>query len=289
MLSQGSMLQSRTAPGGKPEPFEDWYLAGDPIRWPLKTADGVTLFYSAGSSKSIRSAAPGRPLPSQKRPARPSAPNRMAFPGELYRPGALAKSDAPASFPTRPSPSQGAAKTAQGLTALVVLSNRSRNGRGGRKPTGKPNTERGYRGLIGPVRVTPEPCPKGGGLAESGYARSLMEDRMTEEEAKAKWCPFVRVAGRVTYNRALNDSPVKHTACIGAACMAWRLTPASDWVEQFVVFLRSGRSIDAIRLYRSEKGATLKDAKEFVDGVLDGTQPMPASQPVGFCGLAGKP
>lgn len=50
---------------------------------------------------------------------------------------------------------------------------------------------------------------------------------MTEEEAKTKWCPFVRVAAGMrdlAYNRAPNDSPIKHTACIGSACMAWRET-----------------------------------------------------------------
>lgn len=124
---------------------------------------------------------------------------------------------------------------------------------------------------------------------------------MTEEEAKTKWCPFARVGVRWMDSQAesladLTAVPVNRGSsaedlarCIGSACMAWRQNAAGDWAEQFAVFLRVGRPIDAIRLHRNETGSTLKDAKDFVDGVLDGTQQMPSSRPSGYCGLAGRP
>jgi len=52
---------------------------------------------------------------------------------------------------------------------------------------------------------------------------------LTEEEAKTKWCPFARVAGRTTSdnaaqgcNRNYTGGPDSGGLCIGSACMAWR-------------------------------------------------------------------
>ena len=46
----------------------------------------------------------------------------------------------------------------------------------------------------------------------------------TEEEAKQKWCPFIRFAqqssGYMIPNRS--DNMPDATRCIGSACMAWR-------------------------------------------------------------------
>lgn len=62
---------------------------------------------------------------------------------------------------------------------------------------------------------------------------------MTEDEAKTKWCPFVRAVTGAIYddgrsnhatcqpaiNRIVDDTKwafPKGVACIGSACMAWR-------------------------------------------------------------------
>lgn len=47
---------------------------------------------------------------------------------------------------------------------------------------------------------------------------------MTEDEAKAKWCPFGRIAhvnGATANSRAHNDPDLAQD-CAGSACMAWR-------------------------------------------------------------------
>ena len=51
---------------------------------------------------------------------------------------------------------------------------------------------------------------------------------MTEDEAKAKWCPFGRIAhvnGATANSRAHNDPDLAQD-CIGSACMAWRRDPS---------------------------------------------------------------
>lgn len=55
---------------------------------------------------------------------------------------------------------------------------------------------------------------------------------MTEDEAKTKWCPFVRLtasAGEWHINRPPGSAPDKpgDYLCMGAACMAWRWYPSN--------------------------------------------------------------
>lgn len=77
---------------------------------------------------------------------------------------------------------------------------------------------------------------------------------MTEDEAKTKWCPFVRVhGGDLSFNRyAAADNPAFNCTCLGSACMAWRWR----WIPEMEI----------------SRGAHLIESKT-----------------EGYCGLAGKP
>ena len=92
---------------------------------------------------------------------------------------------------------------------------------------------------------------------------------MTEDEAKTKWCPFVRLptVNGATFNRdaertdeqtCINAYGGWANKCVGSSCMAWRW----EW---------------------SPKDADRNSKDPFpVEGDLN---PVP----VGYCGLAGKP
>jgi hypothetical protein len=110
---------------------------------------------------------------------------------------------------------------------------------------------------------------------------------MTEDEAKEKWCPFVRyksVRGE-GINRWVEEEPQLNpdaARCIGSRCMAWRWTnqdgidrqqaalcPGPDWK------LGGGPGVQIITTYHTD------------EGVLRAWYRIGA--PAGYCGLAGKP
>lgn len=102
---------------------------------------------------------------------------------------------------------------------------------------------------------------------------------MTEEEAKTKWCPFVRITPESegfhpTSNREqpmlkTNDAGVI-SMCIGSHCMAWR------WSRRGMVEVPEKTfGPEAKSIMSASDAALLKQ---------DGT-PVPD---LGYCGLAGR-
>lgn len=95
---------------------------------------------------------------------------------------------------------------------------------------------------------------------------------MTEDEAKAKWCPFARHAngsGGVGVNRVNWDREYPYANCIASACMAWRCTP-----EVCHVLVP-----DDVQGWR-DAGWRIEQRGNDQCGVSGG---------VGYCGLAGRP
>ena len=88
---------------------------------------------------------------------------------------------------------------------------------------------------------------------------------MTEEEAKTKWCPFVRATNsgsERTFNRwslePITDTPL--LTCCGSDCMAWR------WSHPM--------GAQQIGHGPGAASTTVEDTTQFSGG---------------YCGLAGKP
>jgi len=82
---------------------------------------------------------------------------------------------------------------------------------------------------------------------------------MIEEEAKTKWCPFVRhdTAGQNpgSFNRTILSTDKTNLNCIGSACMAWRWNyPPAEEVD----------GLKVVEVHHDPSGS-------------------------GYCGLAGKP
>jgi hypothetical protein len=73
---------------------------------------------------------------------------------------------------------------------------------------------------------------------------------MTEDEARKKWCPFVRMDNGY-YNRSAQTN---HHKCLASECAAWRWVP-----DPLISFVSDGQTI------------------------------VNKSTDHGYCGLAGKP
>lgn len=145
--------QTQQTPPGKAG-FEGWFVVE--LREPsdgLGTTPALSLLYSAPVLPVYPRMLPRSRHPQKKGAGRSSPANRRASLWHLPDLGRAPKapasgmvSDGRRAFP------RALAQPRRAVKRPVVLSNRGRWPRGGRKPTGIPNTERGYRGLIGAVR-----------------------------------------------------------------------------------------------------------------------------------------
>lgn len=114
---------------------------------------------------------------------------------------------------------------------------------------------------------------------------------MTEDEAKTKWCPFVRITPSTEDHHSVTSRGEIITRdvnvsllCIGSACMAWRARPMAG-LHRAQAELAADRKINAIKALREsfpEYG--LLEAKQ----VIEGERPWPVATD-GYCGLAGAP
>lgn len=96
---------------------------------------------------------------------------------------------------------------------------------------------------------------------------------LTEDEAKAKWCPLVRAGREAGCNRSEVDFGAT-AYCIASACMAWRKT--GDYAAQVVVF----SNVSAWEASGWKVIERLEDNKVRMAHPLSGA---------GFCGAFGRP
>lgn len=106
---------------------------------------------------------------------------------------------------------------------------------------------------------------------------------MTEEQAKSKWCPFVRLSAPVdseaagTAGNRYGDDIGGNFRCIASACMAWR------WKNQ-----EFDRDVELWSRTKNERvnSAWTDDAEWRPVGGGGESEPPTGS---GYCGLAGQP
>lgn len=116
---------------------------------------------------------------------------------------------------------------------------------------------------------------------------------LTEEEAKAKWCPFVRYSNSTEDNNSANrwgtdqgdDENPESCRCIASACMSWRWEPRDeltipegapipDQYQPYATIRATCRGVETV--WKSCR-LRLRDA--------DGKELLPMR---GYCGRAGK-
>lgn len=112
---------------------------------------------------------------------------------------------------------------------------------------------------------------------------------LTEQEARKKWCPYVRHEGAVgPFNRGTFFGPLNEHQhnngtlcnCIASDCMSWR------WIEPAERLGPTRVHPDVLRDYW--KGWVVTDSVPDGRGFVEISPPTPPAQR-GFCGLAGKP
>lgn len=100
---------------------------------------------------------------------------------------------------------------------------------------------------------------------------------MTEEEAKTKWCPFVRFHGTPSDDCIPNRSEQlpNITRCLGSGCMAWRWSEAK----------RTAAFLEAVQAHMQTQGKpNFNTAVQAIYAESGGK----FERAEGFCGLAGR-
>jgi hypothetical protein len=108
---------------------------------------------------------------------------------------------------------------------------------------------------------------------------------LTEDQAKEKWCPFVRVEvghGLAAANRHTdNGSALVRAQCIASQCMAWR------WSGRSPILLHEAGPPDGREAWESYDRLIAQGWTRGSD-TPGGVWLNPPKKPEGYCGLAGK-
>lgn len=108
---------------------------------------------------------------------------------------------------------------------------------------------------------------------------------MTEDEAKTKWCPFVRawecggqswVARPLTGPEDGGQMTAEKAFCMGSACMAWRWSDAKRTATFLDAVQAHMKSVPNPNFAKSTQVVYAERGREF-------------EQTEGYCGLAGPP
>lgn len=102
---------------------------------------------------------------------------------------------------------------------------------------------------------------------------------MTEDDAKTKWCPMVRM-GDMNAPTGINAGNQAGTTCIGSACMMWR------WSEFEVKGVMCGPNE---RPGTPDGDGWIFVSRELADDITRHQMDTFKRPNGGHCGLAGKP
>ena len=109
---------------------------------------------------------------------------------------------------------------------------------------------------------------------------------LTEDEARKKWCPFVRAGNEAGCNRSVLNAEGYLDKCIASECMAWRWAAQSyEYKTTEAVWHEGGLGIEIV--------PPAGDGWEQIDeGIIDFHHiPWRRPKPIrhGYCGLSGNP